>query len=132
MALPTGCRCDPDRTLDLYRRPDHPPLEGVLPESVGYAGGEAKHTLELMSGGIAIAGILLAAALYLGDRQLVTAIANSGRGVLSCWWYAAWGFDWLYDKLFVQPFMLLVRINRRDGADLAIGLIPKVIRAGMI
>ena len=34
-----------------------PPLAGVLPESVGHAGGEAKHSLELASGAIAIAGI---------------------------------------------------------------------------
>ena len=38
-----------------------PPLAGVLPQSVGHAGGEAKHSLEIASGAIALAGILLAA-----------------------------------------------------------------------
>ncbi|PXB94304.1 NADH-quinone oxidoreductase subunit L, partial [Pseudomonas aeruginosa] len=46
-----------------------PPLAGVLPESVGHAGGEAKHSLELASGAIAIAGILLAALLFLGQQD---------------------------------------------------------------
>ncbi|HBT53231.1 MAG TPA: NADH-quinone oxidoreductase subunit L, partial [Erwinia persicina] len=45
-----------------------PPLAGVLPESAGHAGGEAKHSLEIVSGCIALAGILLAAMLFLGKR----------------------------------------------------------------
>ncbi|MEB0151203.1 NADH-quinone oxidoreductase subunit L, partial [Pseudomonas sp. CCC2.2] len=82
----------------------------VLPQSVGHAGGEAKHSLEIASGAIALAGILLAALLYLGKRRFVTAVANSGIGrFLSAWWFAAWGFDWLYDKLFVKPYLLICR-----------------------
>ncbi|HWR81519.1 MAG TPA: NADH-quinone oxidoreductase subunit L, partial [Pseudomonas sp.] len=107
-----------------------PPLAGVLPESVGYAGGDFKHTLEFISGGIAIAGILLAAILYLGERRLVSAIAASAPGrFLSAWWFAAWGFDWLYDKLFVQPFLLLSRMLARDPLDRLMEAIPRLIRS---
>lgn len=54
---------------------------------------------------VAVVGILLAAWLWLGKRTLVTSIANSAPGrLLSTWWYNAWGFDWLYDKVFVKPF----------------------------
>ena len=109
----------------------HPPLAGVLPASAGEHGGEMKEKIALLSGAIALMGIAIAAALYLGERRLVTAVANSGIGkMLSIWWRNAWGFDWLYDWIFVKPFLLLVRINRRDGADLAVGLIPKLMRAG--
>ena len=109
----------------------HPPLAGVLPASAGEHGGEMKEKIALLSGAIALIGIAIAAALYLGERRLVTAVANSGIGkMLSSWWRNAWGFDWLYDWIFVKPFLLLVRINRRDGADLAVGLIPKLMRAG--
>ncbi|MNN57116.1 NADH-quinone oxidoreductase subunit L [compost metagenome] len=108
-----------------------PPLHGVLPQSVGHAGGEAKHSLEIASGAIAIAGILLAAMLFLGKRRLVTAIANSAPGrLLSAWWFAAWGFDWIYDKLFVKPYLLIVRILRRDPIDRSIGLIPRMAKGG--
>ena len=107
-----------------------PPLAGVLPESVGYAGGDFKPTLEFISGGIAIAGILLAAILYLGERRLVSAIAASAPGrFLSAWWFAAWGFDWLYDKLFVQPFLLLSRMLARDPLDRLMEAIPRLIRS---
>ncbi|WP_449431965.1 NADH-quinone oxidoreductase subunit L [Pseudomonas putida] len=109
----------------------HPPLAGVLPQSAGHAGGEAKHALEITSGAIAIAGILLSALLFLGKRRLVSAIANSGIGrVLSAWWFAAWGFDWIYDKLFVKPYLLISHILRKDPVDRSIGLIPRMARGG--
>jgi NADH-quinone oxidoreductase subunit L len=109
----------------------HPPLAGVLPQSAGHAGGEAKHSLEIASGAIALAGILLAALLFLGKRRLVTAIANSGPGrFLSAWWFAAWGFDWVYDVLFVKPYLAISRILRGDPLDHTIGLIPRLVKAG--
>jgi len=108
-----------------------PPLAGVLPESAGHAGGAAKHSLEIASGAIAIAGILLAALLFLGKRRLVGVIAASAPGrFLGAWWYAAWGFDWLYDKLFVQPYLLLSRLLARDPIDSGIGLVPRLARGG--
>ncbi|MWV14008.1 NADH-quinone oxidoreductase subunit L [Pseudomonas sp. R-28-1W-6] len=108
-----------------------PPLAGVLPQSVGHAGGEAQHGLEIASGAIAIAGILLAALLFLGKRSFATAVAQSGPGrFLSAWWFAAWGFDWLYDKLFVQPYLLICRLLGRDPIDRSIGLVPRLVRGG--
>ncbi|WP_445937488.1 NADH-quinone oxidoreductase subunit L, partial [Pseudomonas sp.] len=108
-----------------------PPLAGVLPQSVGHAGGEAKHSLEIASGAIAIIGIVLAALLFLGKRSFATAVAQSAPGrFLSAWWFAAWGFDWLYDKLFVQPYLLLCRLLGHDPIDRSIGLIPRLARGG--
>lgn len=108
-----------------------PPLAGVLPQSVGHAGGEAKHSLEIASGAIAIIGIVLAALLFLGKRSFATAVSQSAPGrFLSAWWFAAWGFDWLYDKLFVRPYLLLCRLLGRDPIDRSIGLIPRLARGG--
>lgn len=108
-----------------------PPLAGVLPQSVGHAGGEAKHSLEIASGAIALAGILLAALLFLGKRRFVSAVAQSVPGrFLGAWWFAAWGFDWLYDKLFVKPYLLATRLLGNDPIDSGIGLIPRLVRGG--
>ena len=108
-----------------------PPLAGVLPQSVGHAGGDAKHSLEIASGAIAIIGIVLAALLFLGKRSFATAVAQSAPGrFLSAWWFAAWGFDWLYDKLFVRPYLLLCRLLGHDPIDRSIGLIPRLARGG--
>ncbi|MEH3023532.1 MAG: NADH-quinone oxidoreductase subunit L [Pseudomonas oryzihabitans] len=108
-----------------------PPLAGVLPESVGHAGGEGQHALEITSGAIAIAGILLAALLFLGKRSFVSGLAKSAPGrFFGTWWYHAWGFDWLYDLIFVKPYLLLARLLRRDPIDQGIGLIPLLARGG--
>ncbi|HEK0153768.1 NADH-quinone oxidoreductase subunit L [Pseudomonas aeruginosa] len=108
-----------------------PPLAGVLPESVGHAGGEPKHSLELASGAIAIAGILLAALLFLGQRRFVSALAKSAPGrFFGTWWYHAWGFDWLYDKLFVKPYLLLCQLLGRDPIDRTLGVVPFSVRGG--
>ena len=90
-----------------------PPLAGVLPANeFGEAG---KVGLEITSGVVAIVGILIAAALWLGKRELVTRIANSAPGrFFGTWWFAAWGFDWLYDKVFVKPYLGIAWLLKRD------------------
>ena len=114
----------------------HQPLEGVLPAMPStllsaQAAHEGKLVLEFVSGGIAIVGIVIAAALYLGERRLVNRISATAPGrVLTKLWYNAWGFDWLYDRIFVRPFMALVHLLRRDPADQAIGVIPRLSQAG--
>ena len=91
-----------------------PPLEGVLPQTTELAHGSVM-TLEIASGIIAIAGILIAAWLWLGKRTLVTSIANSAPGrFFGTWWFHAWGFDWLYDKVFVKPFLGIAWLLKRD------------------
>lgn len=108
-----------------------PPLAGVLPQSVGHAGGEGRVGLEILSAAIAVTGVLLAAWLYLGKRTLVERVGNSAPGrILTALWFAAWGFDWLYDKVFVQPYLWLTRILRRDPLDRTIGILPLLARGG--
>ncbi|MCH2354505.1 MAG: NADH-quinone oxidoreductase subunit L [Pseudomonadales bacterium] len=34
-------------------------------------------------------------------------------------WYSGWGFDWLYDRAVVAPFVALARMNKNDFVDLA-------------
>ncbi|WP_022955097.1 NADH-quinone oxidoreductase subunit L [Perlucidibaca piscinae] len=114
----------------------HQPLEGVLPPMPSSLMApelalEGRHALEWLSGGIAIAGILLAAWLYLGERRLVQRIAGTGVGqMLTRLWYNAWGFDWLYDRVFVRPFMALVHLLRRDPMDQLVGVLPWLAQRG--
>ncbi|CAI1706443.1 NADH-quinone oxidoreductase subunit L [Serratia fonticola] len=91
-----------------------PPLQGVLPETTELTHGSVL-TLEIASGVVAIVGILLAAALWLGQRRLVNSIANSAPGrFFSTWWFHAWGFDWLYDKVFVKPYLGIAKLLQSD------------------
>lgn len=100
-----------------------PPLAGMLPAGPGDHIEEGRHALEITSGIIAIAGIALAAFLFLGERRLATSIANSVPGrLLSTLWFNAWGFDWLYDQLWVKPYLLATRLVGQDPLDWMMGL----------
>ena len=45
-------------------------------------------------------------------------MTNSAPGrLLSTLWFNAWGFDWLYDQLWVKPYLLATRLLARDPLD---------------
>lgn len=99
-----------------------PPLQGVLPESKQLSH-NSKLLLEITSGVIAVVGILLAALLWLGKRRLVAAIAANPLGhILRGWWSAAWGFDWLYDKMVVKPYLFIGWLLQRDPLNSVMNL----------
>jgi NADH-quinone oxidoreductase subunit L len=107
----------------------HPPLEGVLPALNLSVDEEARHQIELLSAMVALVGVAIAAFLFLGERKLVTALAESAAGrVATRLWMSGWGFDWIYDKLFVKPYLFIVKINRLDIIDQGIALIPRFAR----
>ncbi|PLR40874.1 NADH-quinone oxidoreductase subunit L [Chimaeribacter californicus] len=106
-----------------------PPLAGVLPEN--HFGEDGKMMLEITSGIVAIVGILLAAALYLGKRSLVNSVAKSAPGrFFTVWWFHAWGFDWLYDKIFVKPYLFIAKLLHRDPLNSLMNLPALITRVG--
>jgi len=108
-----------------------PPLAGVLPASPAEAHGEGKSLLEALSASVAIAGVGLAAWLFLGSRQQLDAMAGSAPGrVLGRLWLAAWGFDWLYEQLFVKPYRGLVWLLGADPCNQALYLPARLAEAG--
>ncbi|MCL2899443.1 NADH-quinone oxidoreductase subunit L [Brenneria tiliae] len=107
-----------------------PPLHGVLPETTVLEHGRMI-TLEIASGVVAIAGIVLAAVLWLGKRQLVSDIAQSSPGrFFSTWWFHAWGFDWLYDRVFVRPYLAIAKLLQRDPLDALMNIPAFITRWG--
>ncbi|MEX2365669.1 MAG: NADH-quinone oxidoreductase subunit L, partial [Pseudohongiellaceae bacterium] len=45
-------------------------------------------------------------------------LAGSGFGAkLHRFWFTQWGMDWLYEKVFVNPYVGLARVNRKDFID---------------
>lgn len=105
-----------------------PPLHGVLPAG---AEGElsAKHYLELISGLTSIGGILIAAWLFLGERRWVSRMAQTADGkTLVQIWLHAWGFDWLYDKVFVQPYLWLTRLLGGDPFNRTLNIVASAVR----
>lgn len=63
-------------------------------------------------------GMGFAYLFYMRRRQWVDSLAASRVGkTLHRFWFADWGFDWCYDKLFVQPTIWIARINKGDFVD---------------
>jgi NADH-quinone oxidoreductase subunit L len=60
-------------------------------------------------------GLLLAWLFYLRPATRATT-AWRGNAVERLW-LSGWGFDWLYERLFVRPIVWLARINKRDAVD---------------
>jgi NADH-quinone oxidoreductase subunit L len=38
--------------------------------------------------------------------------------LLHAYWLSGWGFDWLYSRLLVRPFVRMADWNRQDAIDL--------------
>ncbi|MBN2366912.1 MAG: NADH-quinone oxidoreductase subunit L [Calditrichaeota bacterium] len=95
-------------------------LENVLPSTgILHSGISEELILQIVTALLALLGIYLAYYLWLKKFSLVQKItqvkllATSQR-----FFFSGWGFDWLYDRLFVFPAVWLARINRRDFIDL--------------
>ncbi len=93
-------------------------LQNVLNENklepVGYDEGMLQYIASLVS----IAGIFIAWLFFVGRPPYADLIGH-GRVFESIrkFWLAGWDFDAMYDRLFVRPFMWLVRINKQDFID---------------
>lgn len=96
-------------------------------------GGHGKAAAELILQGIAVVvsvvGISLAYLFFLRKRTFVEGVAGSSVGVaVHRFWFAGWGFDWLYDKVFVQPVVWAARINKNDIIDFIYRLFAGIIQ----
>jgi NADH-quinone oxidoreductase subunit L len=65
-----------------------------------------------------VVGLYFAYLFHLQKRSLADAlVANPAGRALQEWWYTGWGFDWIYNKLVVQPFVWISQINKSDFVD---------------
>ena len=98
----------------------HPPVEAVLP-ATHHAEHSVHTNIALVSGAVALLGVAIGYALFFGERRFVTNLGkNPTAAMIAKFWYSAFGFDWLYDKLFVKPFTGLVHLLRKDTFDVAV------------
>ncbi len=104
-------------------------------ESVFSHGEEhAEHHVSSLMHGIMIAvpllGIGVSYLFYVSKTfSIENLMASTLAKKLHKFWFSGWGMDWLYDTLFVHPFMWLARINRADLVDRGYALIVEITRA---
>lgn len=72
--------------------------------------------LQMLAGVLALGGIYVAYFFYMKRPDLRTEIKGATYE-LNRFWFSGWGFDALYDMVFVKPYMYLSRINKNDFVD---------------
>jgi NADH-quinone oxidoreductase subunit L len=100
------------RFSDFLQTSLPPPVEGQI-HGVSELGSEGFV-------GLAFAiGLCFSYLFFLRRRNLAEALTARPLGkALHQFWFADWGMDWLYDKLFVQPVLWFARVDKQDFIDL--------------
>ena len=103
----------------------HLPLGSVLPEANIPEGDHGPAWIAYLPVVVSLAGIFVSWFLFLKRPDIPAALKNGAlTRYIGQFWKSAFGFDWLYDKLFVRPFVWASEINKNDIVDWFIGLVP--------
>lgn len=96
-------------------------LSAVLPRVI--LGREESETVfQLIAAMVSIIGIYAAYRLYLGKPRSAERIgALPAAPAIHRLWFSGWGFDWLYERIFIRPFLWIARTNKDDFVDLLYG-----------
>jgi NADH-quinone oxidoreductase subunit L len=94
-------------------------LSAVLPAAVHVpARATDLGRLQLVAAVVSLGGIYIAWALFLRGRNAMVALASQPAfQAVHRFWAAGWGFDWLYDRLFVRPVTWFAAADRHDAID---------------
>ncbi len=93
-------------------------LEAVLPTQREVAAAPATQaTVMAIASFAALAGVFIAYLVYLRRVRAATILDTSAVQRLHRFWLAGWGFDWLYDRVLVRPFLWFAQLNRDDAVD---------------
>ncbi|MFZ0427989.1 MAG: NADH-quinone oxidoreductase subunit L, partial [Acidobacteriota bacterium] len=93
-------------------------LGQVLPAVETAHAGTSEVVLQSVAAGLALLGIFIVYLLYVRAPKLPEVLAGSGLGrAVSAFWFSGWGFDWLYERILIRPFVALARLNRDDVVD---------------
>ncbi len=86
--------------------------------------------MQIIAGLACLAGIAIAYIFFLRSPRWSSAVAENPQGaLLHRFWFMGWGFDRLYDRTLVRPFVFVARINRRDVVDVVVTCIALTTEA---
>jgi NADH-quinone oxidoreductase subunit L len=83
--------------------------------------------LQIIAAIACVGGISVAYLFFLRHRDYTEKLVRTSLGTaLHCFWLGGWSFDWLYDRLLVQPFLWLARVGKGDFVDLFYGRVARL------
>ena len=97
-----------------------PPLREV------HASGLTETLSSIVAGLAFLIGLGSAYLFFIGKPESAESLMRDGfMRRLHAFWFADWGFDWLYDRTLVRPFIWIATLNRRDVVDNAFTAIAR-------
>ena len=92
--------------------------------------GEFSHIdpVALTTMALPILGVLFGWLVFSGRLNVNSLVESSFGDSLRRFWKSGWAFDWIYDRVFVQPFLWVARVNKGDVVDLVFRITAAVTR----
>ena len=102
---------------------------GVLDELLGGLG-DFSHAspVALVTMAVPLLGILLGVLVFSGRIDVAGFVESKAGDALRRFFDSGWAFDWLYERVFVKPFLWLARVNKGDVVDLIYTLTKSITR----
>jgi NADH-quinone oxidoreductase subunit L len=99
----------------------------TLPPLLARANPGAEALLQIASAVAVLFGLVIAYLFFLRHPDWSSRLALSYPGiVLVSFWFSGWGFDWLYERLIIHPYVRLATVSRDDIFDwMAIQLVAR-------
>lgn len=91
-------------------------LHPIFPNAIHLNEGAPEWLFQVISAIISIGGVYVAYVLFYRKTEISESFI--GQSKIGHFFYKGWGFDWLYDTLFVRPYKWLSEINKKDFIDM--------------
>jgi NADH-quinone oxidoreductase subunit L len=93
-------------------------LSSVLPPVPAGGSPGLEAFLEFDAATASLLGLALAGWLFLRRSSWpARAAASTAGGALARFWFGGWGFDGLYERVFIRPYVYLANLNKDDILD---------------
>jgi NADH-quinone oxidoreductase subunit L len=93
-------------------------LHPVLPETTMRTNIPSESLFQLLAALATLGGIFLGYHYYYQQPARIESLRQNGLLVrLHRFWFSGWGFDTLYDRMLVKPFIFISKINKSDITD---------------
>ena len=86
------------------------------------------HPIALTTMSLPLLGILLGWSVFRGQIDLGKLVESAFGDAVRRFWKSGWGFDWIYDRVFVKPFLWVARVNKSDAVDIVFRITAAVTR----
>lgn len=93
-------------------------LHPVLPETAMRGNVPSEWLFQLLAAMATLCGVFLGYYYYYPKPERIANLRENGfLTSLHRFWFSGWGFDTLYDKMLVRPFVYIASINKKDITD---------------